>query len=1514
MKDPRDSTQSRDGEEHGPLDQIPHVDWIGGYRILGSIGHGGFGIVYLAEDLKLERKLAIKVLAPHLSSHPACKERFDREARSAASLRHPNIITVHSSGDQAGTSYLVMDYVQGDTLRELSRQGLLSQDRILQAVMEIADGLDYAHRHGIIHRDLKPANIMIDSESGRSVIMDFGLARPERPGGTITPEEDMLGSPPYMSPEQIDDSLGPVDRRTDIYSLGVLLYELITEKEAFYGKSNAIVMRKVLDEKFVPPSKHKPNMSKDLEAIILKAMAKDHKKRYQSALEMKEDIQRFLNGITVKARRRTALTIGLKWFQRNRAIVQVAVVCLVLGMLPGFFMYRAWKNKAGPRVIRVSSASREPMWSAWEDEAFEGDSLDPEAWLPQGDPDMFLVLQGALRFQGENPAVVWYRDPLLGDFQFNLTVVPQDMEDSSTERSLGILLKDLVTDRYFRIHLSGLKGKVKKDEALVVSPAVYLCGNDPFKTQDLERIVQGTPFLWHDAPFQVSLIRENEFLRVFVEKHPVLEVYGILENQVQLGLLASPADETTPLFRGLSAERVTFLGKGDLLLNVPGKYLAQGDFQTAEKGFKDLLKYNVKLTSRQRARAFAGLALSVGRQGRISECKDFFKQAMEAAGPGSLDITTRVELIQLLVEEEEDVDVDPKEFFELDEVQNASLLFLRMGDLDMSRRLYVDLADQRALGHLRDPSLCFSLGEAWKRGGGGPRQALFNLLEDKDPVKREYAIWAIGQAEMKDAVPQLMNMLKDPDPACQKAAAVALGKVGSVDSVPQLLGMLDDEMAECRQSAMIALARLDAEDHVLHELDDKKGQSAIHAMEALSHFGGKESVSKIAEFLDHPDGKLRAWAARSLGEMKATEKIPKIRELLEDEDPHCRRFAAWALGQLGARSCIPRLEVMLKDEHASCRAYAAGALGQLGSTKSVDKLLAQLQDEDPQARGRAALALGMLGETSALRRILDMLHDDNPLSRAHAAEALGLLRDSSAIEPLLEVVKKDQHSSCVIMATLSLGKLYASSAVPFLLPLLDRPESDVRWAAATTLGRLRAKEASVPLCGLLQDEEPDCRQAAAKALGRMGSELAVPGLLALLEDRHCQCRDAAAEALGKLKHPDAFPGLVHILADPCGHCRKKAIVALGELGLKQAIPVLKTALEDSYCHCQEQAARALGKLQAIQAAPEIMELLDHRCQHCRIPAIEILGKMGHQDAAVKLADLLKDENSAVRSAAARALEKLSESWQAPLEQDLSEDPGPSSLMDSLLVELRKELGHEDPQIRALAALALGTLRDTESLAALRECLVDHDCRVQDAAALALGQMTDSESGYDLLFLLAHRCSHCRARAAHALGKVGYTEAIPRLLLLLRDKSQTCRFEAAQALGSLGASEAEKALRDMLGDEDAHIRASACLALGELGVLDAAQEIFPLLWDRHWACRANAAKALGQLTFRQAVPRLMVLLEDKDEDCRANAAKALADLGVHESIPPITELLEDPHPKCRVSASESLAALGVNIPR
>src|SRR5215210_7378083 len=279
----------------------------GRYRVIRRLGSGGMANVYLAEDEELGRRVAIKVLDEKHANDEQFVERFRREAKNAASLSHPNIVSIYDRGEAEGTYYIAMEYIEGRTLKDLIlARGPLPVERAVSYARQILGAVRLAHRKGIVHRDIKPHNVLVDTD-GRLKVTDFGIARAG--ASQMTEAGSIIGTAQYLSPEQARGA--PVDQRSDIYSVGVLLYELLTGSVPFTGDTPVEIAMKHLSAVPEPPSKKRPDVTRGIDLAVVRALAKDPADRYQSAEEMDAELARIEQGLRVSDETADAATAVL---------------------------------------------------------------------------------------------------------------------------------------------------------------------------------------------------------------------------------------------------------------------------------------------------------------------------------------------------------------------------------------------------------------------------------------------------------------------------------------------------------------------------------------------------------------------------------------------------------------------------------------------------------------------------------------------------------------------------------------------------------------------------------------------------------------------------------------------------------------------------------------------------------------------------------------------------------------------------------------------------------------------------------------------------------------------------------------------------------------------------------------------------------------------------------------------------------------------------------------------------
>jgi tetratricopeptide (TPR) repeat protein len=405
---------------------------LGDFEIVRELGRGGMGIVYEARQLSLNRKVALKVLAG-LGLTSRALERFQREAEAAAQLHHTNIVPVYTTGEQDSTPFYAMELIDGESLDRVVRRlrepavagppsdsnatgpyivstqaasladastslssGSEYFDNIARILADVADAVDHAHKNGVIHRDIKPSNLMLGRD-GRLSVNDFGLARIlEQPGMTMTGE--FVGTPAYMSPEQIAAGRAPLDHRTDIYSLGATLYELLTLQRPFTGEHRDLVIGQIMHKEPRPPRKVNRKVPVDLETICLKAMEKDPDRRYQGAKDMSDDLRRFVNRFAIAAKRAGPIERLVKWARRHPGVTTaLAALLLSLGAV-AFFAHRSYVQQQERIAEQRQNALDKALVSAMGGDFEQADQAIAEAELLGASTGEVRMLRGQIAF------------------------------------------------------------------------------------------------------------------------------------------------------------------------------------------------------------------------------------------------------------------------------------------------------------------------------------------------------------------------------------------------------------------------------------------------------------------------------------------------------------------------------------------------------------------------------------------------------------------------------------------------------------------------------------------------------------------------------------------------------------------------------------------------------------------------------------------------------------------------------------------------------------------------------------------------------------------------------------------------------------------------------------------------------------------------------------------------------------------------------------------------------------
>ncbi len=475
-----------------PVEAPAPLPRLGDFEILREIGRGGMGVVYEARQLSLNRRVALKVLSGGIGMAPRAVERFKREAEAAAKLHHTNIVPVYATGEQGGVHFYAMELIDCPSLDQVIRQIRPGQptaagrttptqaapdadlvatgpygasptatpagpptpspaysggdyfDWVASKLAEVADALEHAHRQGVVHRDVKPSNLLLCSD-GRICVNDFGLARIlEQPGMTVTGE--FLGTPAYMSPEQVTGGRAPVDHRTDVYSLGATLYELLTLHIPFDGERRDEVLAQIVQAEPRRPRELQPAVPIDLETICLKALEKDPRRRYQTAGAMAGDLRRFVKRFAIAARRAGPVERLRKWVRRHPSLSVALAAVALAAVLVGFFAHQA--HRAEQRRREEQRRHDEELQAERRQRALD----DAVAAALSGDVKRSEEAVRAAERHGASPGEVRF---LRGLVHFHSTDVKAAVEDLEQARRLlpdSVAARALLAAFYYRVY------------------------------------------------------------------------------------------------------------------------------------------------------------------------------------------------------------------------------------------------------------------------------------------------------------------------------------------------------------------------------------------------------------------------------------------------------------------------------------------------------------------------------------------------------------------------------------------------------------------------------------------------------------------------------------------------------------------------------------------------------------------------------------------------------------------------------------------------------------------------------------------------------------------------------------------------------------------------------------------------------------------------------------------------------------------------------------------------------
>ncbi len=596
-----------------------------GYDVLSELGRGGMGIVYKAHHIELDRTVALKVIiAGEDASEPEIA-RFAREAQAAARMTHPNIVPVYDVGHVGQKHYFTMAFVEGKTLGDFVAAEVPTLNQTVVVMRKVAAAINYAHERGVIHRDLKPGNVMVD-ELGEPHIMDFGLARGIQEESGLTRTGDVVGTPGYMSPEQAEGKAAELDERTDVWAMGVMLYELSAGQPPFAADSPMQMLMRILDTDPPGPQRISRKVPGDLDTIIMKCLDKDPERRYRTAGALADDLGRFLDGEAILAQPPSiAYRLGKK-IARNKALSAAMLAALVALIAAGGIAWMLYGE-------RVKSRAR------WGDpvvtEEFGGDSLDASTWeLLEGEVDL---REGRLHVTGPASTRFFFREKLSGNVAIEFDGMFENTDRGCDLTAILSAHEDKPTRNFYMAAFGSDDNKastIRRGHMGSVSGTEMIVISSP------------SPIIAHGKWHHIRAEREGKSVRLFVDGEKVLEYHDFFplaspaHNRVGIYSWGAGAQiDNLKIYRQKGALKVSAVSYGD-------KYFFRGDYETAIDEYRDVARNHPGTAEAAEARYKMGLAYV--RSGKFEEARG----ALESVDHPDIKPYAQYGMVDLLIEQQ----------------------------------------------------------------------------------------------------------------------------------------------------------------------------------------------------------------------------------------------------------------------------------------------------------------------------------------------------------------------------------------------------------------------------------------------------------------------------------------------------------------------------------------------------------------------------------------------------------------------------------------------------------------------------------------------------------------------------------------------------------------------------------------------------------------------------------------------------------------------------------------------